>query len=69
MYLFIGGERCKQWNDVTLEVVQLQDFSKLAQLGGGGSPHHGGVVGAQGAEVPAKSEELDTSRRGIRTVD
>lgn len=52
--LLVGGEVGEHGDDLTLDVLQLQNLGKLSQLGGGRSSNHGGVVRAQAAEVPAQ---------------
>lgn len=44
MYLLIRGQSGEEGNDVTLDVIQLQDLSKLSQFGGRRAPHHGSVI-------------------------
>ena len=58
VYLLIRGQRGEEGDDVALDVLQLQNFGELSQLGGGRTPHHRCVIRAQGAEMSGVGTRL-----------
>lgn len=54
-YLLIRGQRCKERNDVTLNIIQLQNLGELAELRGSSTTHHRSVIRAKSAEVPVNN--------------